>query len=58
MGKWNETDEPIAYVLGQREFYGRMVPFRTSLTGQVAAPEGARPLLVSLSKFAREAAQK
>src|SRR5437868_14600551 len=41
-----------------REFYRRMVPFRTSLTGQVAAPEGARPLLVSLSKFAREAAQK
>src|SRR5437868_15262207 len=41
-----------------REFYGRMVPFRTSLTGEIPAPEGARPLLVSLSKFAREAAQK
>lgn len=41
-----------------REFYGRMVPFRTALTGEIAPPEGARPLLVSLSKFARESAQK
>src|SRR5512146_156083 len=35
-----------------REFYGRMVPFRTSLTGEIQSPEGARPLMVSLSKFA------
>ena len=40
-----------------REFYGRMVPFRTSLTGEIQAPEGARPLMVSLSKFATEAAR-
>jgi lipid-binding SYLF domain-containing protein len=40
-----------------REFYGRMVPFRTSLTGEIQSPEGARPLLVSLSKFATEAAK-
>jgi lipid-binding SYLF domain-containing protein len=40
-----------------REFYGRMVPFRTSLTGEIQAPEGARPLQVSLSKFATEAAK-
>jgi lipid-binding SYLF domain-containing protein len=40
-----------------REFYGRMVPFRTSLTGEIDSPESARPLLVSLSKFATEAAK-
>ncbi len=40
-----------------REFYGRMVPFRTSLTGEIQSPEGARPLMVSLSKFATEAAK-
>jgi len=40
-----------------REFYGRMVPFRTSLTGEIASPEAARPLLASLSKFATEAAK-
>ena len=40
-----------------REFYGRMVPFRTSLTGEIQSPDGARPLLVSLSKFATEAAK-
>ena len=40
-----------------REFYGRMVPFRTSLTGEIQSPEGGRPLLVSLSKFAVEAAK-
>jgi len=40
-----------------REFYGRMVPFRTSLTGEIQSPEGGRPLLVSLSKFATEAAK-
>src|SRR5579872_3768100 len=40
-----------------REFYGRMVPFRTSLTGEIQSPDGARPLMVSLSKFATEAAK-
>ena len=40
-----------------REFYGRMVPFRTSLTGEIQSPEGGRPLLVALSKFATEAAK-
>ncbi|HJT00156.1 MAG TPA: lipid-binding SYLF domain-containing protein [Terriglobales bacterium] len=40
-----------------RDFYGRMVPFRTSLTGEIQSPEGGRPLLVSLSKFATEAAK-
>src|SRR5690349_17163407 len=40
-----------------REFYGRMVPFRTSLTGEIQSPEGRRPLLVSPSKFATEAAK-
>lgn len=40
-----------------RDFYGRMVPFRTSLTGEIQSPEGARPLMVSLSKFATEAAK-
>jgi SH3 domain-containing YSC84-like protein 1 len=40
-----------------REFYGRMVPFRTSLTGEIQSPDGARPLMVALSKFATEAAK-
>jgi lipid-binding SYLF domain-containing protein len=40
-----------------REFYGRMVPFRTSLTGEIQSPDGAYPLQASLSKFAVEAAK-
>ena len=40
-----------------REFYGRMVPFHTSLTGEIQSPEAGRPLLVSLSKFAVQAAK-
>ena len=40
-----------------REFYGRRVPFRTSLTGEIQSPDAGRPLLVSLSKFAVEAAK-
>lgn len=40
-----------------REFYGRMVPFRTSLTGEIQSPDGAHPLQASLSKFAVEAAK-
>ncbi len=41
-----------------REFYGRMVPFKTSLTGSVEAPAGAYPFLNSLSKWAKSAATK
>jgi len=38
-----------------REFYGRMVPFRTSLTGKVPAPDGAYPFLNTLAKWAKKA---
>ncbi|HZQ70481.1 MAG TPA: lipid-binding SYLF domain-containing protein [Terriglobales bacterium] len=41
-----------------REFYGRMVPFKTALTGTIDAPENARPLLETLSKWAKAAADK
>jgi lipid-binding SYLF domain-containing protein len=41
-----------------REFYGRMVPFRTALTGKVEAPHGAYPFLDSLAKWAKKAADK
>jgi lipid-binding SYLF domain-containing protein len=41
-----------------REFYGRMVPFRTSLTGKVDAPQGAYPFLNTLAKWAKKAADK
>ncbi|PYX90397.1 MAG: hypothetical protein DMG68_02015 [Acidobacteria bacterium] len=41
-----------------REFYGRMVPFKTALTGTVDAPKGAYPLLETLSKWAKQAAEK
>jgi lipid-binding SYLF domain-containing protein len=40
-----------------REFYGRMVPFKTSLTGNIEAPNTAYPLLSSLAKWAKAAAQ-
>jgi SH3 domain-containing YSC84-like protein 1 len=40
-----------------REFYGRMVPFRTSLTGAIEAPKGAYPFLSTLSKWAQTAAK-
>jgi lipid-binding SYLF domain-containing protein len=40
-----------------REFYGRMVPFRTSLTGEIDAPEGANAFLRPLAKWAQDAAQ-
>jgi lipid-binding SYLF domain-containing protein len=39
-----------------REFYGRMVPFRTSLTGKVEAPHAAFPFLDTLAKWAKKAA--
>jgi lipid-binding SYLF domain-containing protein len=41
-----------------RQFYGRMVPAKTSLTGVIPPPETARPLLESLSKWAKVAAAK
>jgi lipid-binding SYLF domain-containing protein len=40
-----------------REFYGRMVPFRTSLTGEVEPPAGANAFLTSLSQWAQAAAK-
>src|SRR3954452_14435965 len=41
-----------------REFYGRMVPFRTSLQGTIDAPQAAYPFLESLAKWAKEAGTK
>jgi lipid-binding SYLF domain-containing protein len=35
-----------------RDFYGRMVPFRTILTGQITAPSGSEPLLKAAAKYA------
>ncbi|MGA7294757.1 MAG: YSC84-related protein, partial [Terriglobales bacterium] len=40
-----------------REFYGHMVPFKTSLTGAIEAPKGAYPFLSSLAKWAQEASK-
>jgi len=40
-----------------REFYGRMVPFRTSLTGEIEPPAGANAFLTSLAKWAQDAAK-
>ena len=41
-----------------REFYGRMVPFKTALTGTIDAPANAYPLLSTLAKWAKTASQK
>ena len=41
-----------------RQFYGRMVPFKTSLTGTVDAPQNAYPFLNTLAKWAKNAASK
>src|SRR5256886_760827 len=41
-----------------REFYGRMVPFKTALTGTIDAPANAYPLLSTLAKRAKTASQK
>jgi lipid-binding SYLF domain-containing protein len=41
-----------------REFYGRMVPFRTSLNGLIPAPDTAYPFLSTLAKWATDAAAK
>src|SRR3982075_4694996 len=40
-----------------RELYGRMVPFKTSLTGEVEPPAGANAFLTALAKWAQEAAK-
>ena len=40
-----------------REFYGRMVPFRTSLTGEIPPPESANVFLRMLSQWAVAAAK-
>ena len=40
-----------------RDFYGRMVPFKTSLTGEVDPPAGANTFLTALAKWAREASK-
>jgi lipid-binding SYLF domain-containing protein len=40
-----------------REFYGRMVPFRTALVGEIAPPPGANGFLTTLAKWAQEAAK-
>jgi lipid-binding SYLF domain-containing protein len=41
-----------------REFYNRMVPFKTSLTGEIEPPQGAYPFLSVLAKWAKVAADK
>ena len=40
-----------------REFYGRMVPFKTSLTGEIEPPPTANSFLTTLAKWAQEAAK-
>lgn len=40
-----------------RAFYGRMVPFKTSLQGEIEAPHTAYPFLSTLAKWAQAAAK-
>jgi lipid-binding SYLF domain-containing protein len=40
-----------------RDFYGRMVPFKTSLKGDIDAPKDAYPFLSTLAKWAQQAAK-
>jgi SH3 domain-containing YSC84-like protein 1 len=40
-----------------RDFYGHMVPFKTSLKGNIEAPKASYPFLSSLAKWAQEAAK-
>src|SRR6267154_4728785 len=40
-----------------REFYGRMVPFKTSLTGEIETPKAAYPFLSTLAKWAQQASK-
>jgi lipid-binding SYLF domain-containing protein len=41
-----------------RDFYGRMVPFKTSLKGDIEAPKSAYPFLNAVAKWAKEAEKK
>jgi len=41
-----------------REFYGRMVPFKTSLEGNIEAPNTAYPFLSTLAKWAKVAEKR
>jgi lipid-binding SYLF domain-containing protein len=41
-----------------RDFYGRMVPFKTSLEGSIDAPQTAYPYLNNLAKWAKTAESK
>ncbi len=41
-----------------RDFYGRMVPFKTSLEGNIEAPQTAYPFLSTLAKWAKVAEGK
>jgi SH3 domain-containing YSC84-like protein 1 len=41
-----------------RAFYGRMVPFATSLSGEIDAPSTTYPFLEPLARWARNAADK
>jgi SH3 domain-containing YSC84-like protein 1 len=41
-----------------RDFYGRMVPFKTSLKGTIEAPPAAYPFLETLAKWAKAASEK
>ncbi len=41
-----------------RDFYGRVVPFRSILTGEVAPPAGSEPLLKAAAKYAGSAPPK
>jgi lipid-binding SYLF domain-containing protein len=40
-----------------REFYGRLVPFKTTLKGDIEAPKAAYPFLSTLAKWAQQAAK-
>src|SRR5450755_475306 len=40
-----------------RDFYGRMVPFKTSLKGDIEAPKAAYPFLSTLAKWAQQASK-
>jgi SH3 domain-containing YSC84-like protein 1 len=41
-----------------RDFYGRMVPFKTSLKGNIEAPKSAYPFLNTLAKWAQTAEKR
>ena len=41
-----------------REFYTRMVPFKTSLTGMIEPPAESKPFLESLYKWSKQAADR